>query len=129
MKLLLGATLILGFLFQRSSAQEVRLPEGLDSLYLAGEYSQGEQLCRKALSHLLPADTLLGILLLHSGTFSQELGKYADAEQFYLTAEKLFSSSHAPLYLGSAVSRLSVLYSEQGRFADAKNEAEKQFEI
>ena len=129
MKILFGAALILSFLFSLSSAQEARLPERLDSLYQIGEYSQGEQLCRNALEHILPTDTSLGVILFHKGNFSQELGKFADAEESYLVAEKVFTSSRDHLYLGSLLSKLSVLYSEQGRFSDAKNAAQKQFAI
>jgi CHAT domain-containing protein len=66
---------------------------------------------------------------MESGIFDQELGKYGDAENSYLRAQKIFSAKRDPLYTASVLSRLSVLYAEQGRFSEAKNAAEEQFYI
>lgn len=139
MKSLLCVVILVSVLFfQKSSAQETGskvLSEKLDSLYLVGEYTQGEQIIRTALKKNLPtptiADTSLAWLNLELGIFTQELGKYADAEDAYRNAEKVYSTSFSidHPYIGSVLSRLSVLYSEQGRFSDAKNAAQKQFSI
>jgi CHAT domain-containing protein len=129
-KLLFGVLTLLLF-FEKSAAQMQRLSDKLDSLYLTGDYSQGEQLVRSALSTSLTNDTTRAWLDLQLGIFSQELGKYADAEEAYLSSEKIYAASLTndhPL-VASALSRLSVLYSEQGRFSEAKRAAGKQFGI
>ncbi len=139
MKYLFSVVILVSFLlFQDSSAQEPvskGLSEKLDSLYFIGEYSLGEQIVRSVIQKEIvissTADTSLAWLNLQLGIFTQELGKYADAEDAYSKAAKTYSislSSEHP-YIGSILSRLSVLYSEQGRFQDAKNTAQKQFSI
>lgn len=128
MKFLIG--ILAFFLFYKTSvAQEQPVRKKLDSLYQIGEYGQGDEILRNNLKNISSSDTSLGWYLLESGIFAQELGKYADAENSYSRAEKIFSLSNDPLYTASVLSRLSVLYSEQGRFAEAKNAAEKQFQI
>ena len=139
MKFLLGTLIFASvFFFRQSSAQQPLtkgLEEKLDSLYLIAEYSQGEGLVRSALleriSNSTASDSIVAWLHLQLGIFSQELGKYADAEDEYLNAERLYSTSLSKdhPYVGSVLSRLSVLYSEQGRFSDAKTAAEKQFSV
>ncbi len=136
LKLLCAFTLVFLLFFRQSFAQEPLtkgLESKLDSLYLVAEYSQGEAIIRSAIRELSSSTNVstLAWLELQLGIFTQELGKYSDAEAAYLHSEKLSStfSSNDNLFTASVLSRLSVLYSEQGRFEDAKQAAQKQFSI
>lgn len=131
-------TLVSFLIFQKSNAQEPvtkGLEAKLDSLYLAGEYTQGEKVIRSTLQKFQPtsttADTSLAWLQLQLGIFTQESGKFADAEDAFRNAERVYATSlsNDHPYIASVLSRLSVLFSEQGRFSDAKNAAQKQFAI
>ncbi|MEP7235376.1 MAG: CHAT domain-containing tetratricopeptide repeat protein [Ignavibacteriota bacterium] len=139
MKFLFGTLTLLTFFFSRESSAQQTLQKGLeeklDSLYLIAEYSQGEQLVRSTLQSSTTSQSepgnYIATLHLQLGIFSQELGKFAEAENQYLLAEKIFQTSPQTDQgsIGSVLSRLSVLYAEQGRFADARSTAAKQFSL
>ncbi|MDP4221005.1 MAG: tetratricopeptide repeat protein, partial [Bacteroidota bacterium] len=136
MKLLISVlSLTFVFFLRSSSAQSPVTPafeHTLDSLFYSGEYASGEEMIRSAISrNQSTSDTTLAWLSQKLGAFTQELGKYADAEDAYLRSEKIYSASLSAdhPYVASVLSRLSVLYSEQGRFADALSSAREQFLI
>lgn len=108
-----------------------RLGETLDSLYLAGSYTDGEFLSRSLLvstKYDLP-DTLRATLELKLGMFQHEIGKFADAENAYQRARAVYARTEGDRSpaVASILSRLSALYAEQGRYQDALEAARNQF--
>ncbi len=108
-----------------------RLTETLDSLYLVGSYIDGEFLSRSLLlsNRQEIDDTSRATLELKLGMFQHELGKFAEAENAYLRARDGYIKSHGEKSpeVASVLSRLSVLFAEQGRYQDALEAARSQF--
>lgn len=104
----------------------------LDSLYLSTSYSEGEQLVRSSLRQAGTAnDSVIAELRLQFGIFTNELGKFSDAERSFLQAYEFFSQPQTNNLIVSAsiLSRLASLYADQGRFDASRNAARKQFDI
>ncbi len=123
--------LLLGALSSATAQSFSEITKRLDSLYLTASYFEGEQLSRATLSSTSLTQANQAELTFQLGTFTQELGKYAIAEDAYLKAYSYFvnSGNAEPLLTASILSNLSVLYAEQGRYDAARNAARRQYEI
>ena len=106
-----------------------RLTETLDSLYLVGSYIDGEFLSRSLLlsNRQEIDDTSRATLELKLGMFHHELGKFAEAENAYLRARDGYIKSHGEKSpeVAAVLSRLSVLFAEEGRYQDALEAAKR----
>lgn len=129
--LIVSLVLILLALSRAEATELQEISKRLDSLYLSASYIEGEQIIRQALSSASISESDKVELRLQLGIFTQELGKYADAEEAYLKAFTTYSNSENSdqLLIASVLSRLSVLYAEQGRYDAARNAAKRQFDI